>query len=181
MYELIKDIFDKLNIKKIIINSTINIGFIATFIGIFYFTYVISVEKTIFNNQVNIITTNIVSSIKPFLSEDNINYIINNLKVPDTTDEDNKILINNNNLKNDAIQKILIVLVVCMIIGYYLCKYYDYEYRKFLEFNLLLVAMVAITEYSFVHLIPSKFITSDPNYVKYKILSGLKNKIEITD
>jgi hypothetical protein len=30
-------------------------------------------------------------------------------------------------------------------------------------------------------MIASKFISGDPNYVKYKIFTNVKNKIEITD
>jgi hypothetical protein len=47
MYEHIKN----LDFKKMLINVVINVALISTFIGIFYFTYVVTEEKQIFNNQ----------------------------------------------------------------------------------------------------------------------------------
>jgi len=177
MYEHIKN----LDFKKMLINVVINVALIATFIAIFYFTYVVTEEKQIFNKQVDIITTDIISYIKPFLTQKDINNIINKLKVPDTTQQDNQIIVYNNNLKNDAIKKILIVFSVCMIIGYFICHNYNYNFIDYLKYNLLLLIIIGLTEFSFLHMIASKFISGDPNYVKYKIFTNVKNKIEITD
>ena len=42
-----------------------------------------------------------------------------------------------------------------------------------------LLVLIGLTEYTFLHTIPTKYITGDPNYAKYKVLVNLKNKLEI--
>jgi len=179
MYTSTKLHVDKLDVSKILTNVIINVGLIATFIGVFYFTYVVTVEEEFVINQLNILSTNIIYSIKPFLSEDNKKYIIKNIKKPNLAAQDEDIVQKNNKLTSSAIMNIGIIFVVTMITGYILCKYYNHNYKDIMINNLILLSMVGLTEYTFLHMIPAKYITTDPNFVNYKVASNLKRKITI--
>ena len=177
MYPQIKEFLKNLEFGEIITNVVINVGLIAAFISIFFFVYVIHVEKDIVNKQLEIITTECISSIKPFLNKKLINDILINLKKPNLSKEDEKIKKYNSELTNNAIRNILILFIITMIIGFFLCKYYNYNYYYIFGNNLILLVLIGITEYTFLHIIPVKYISGDSNYVNYKILVNLKNKL----
>jgi hypothetical protein len=164
---------------KVLIKILINVGLISAFISIFYFTYVVTEEEHIVKNQVDILSINVVDSIKPFLTDKMKNFIIENLKKPNLSKEDEDIVISNQALTKSAIINISIICIMTVIISYTLAKYYDYDYINLLQNNLILLIFVAITEYAFIHLVPAKYITSDPNFIRYKIGENMKRKIKI--
>ena len=85
----IKDLFEKYYIDEILINVTMNIGLISVFIVIFFFTYGSIVEQEIIKKQSEIITIDLISIIKPFLSSEDCIKLKDNLTVPDMSKEDN--------------------------------------------------------------------------------------------
>ena len=177
MYPQIKEFLKNIEFEEVITNVVINVGLIAAFISIFFFVYVIHVEKEIVNKQIEIITTECINSIRPFLNKKLINDILVNLKKPNVSKEDERIKIYNSELTNNAITNISILFIITMIIGFVLCKYYNYNYYYIFGNNLLLLVLIGLTEYTFLHIIPTKYITADPNFVKYKMLVNIKNKL----
>ena len=47
--------------------------------------------------------------------------------------------------------------------------------------NLIMLFIVALTQFSFLTLIPSNYITADPNYVIYKLLRSFREKLIIPE
>ena len=168
----------KIHFDHILINVVMNVGLFTTFIGIFFFTYVVNVEEDTVKTQISIIITEFMNSIKPFLSQDLTNKILNNIKEPDLSAEDDNIKKQNLNLKNNAIFQILIILIIAMVLGYILCQYYGYNFYYILGNNLIILLLIGLTEFTFLYMVPTKHITGDPNYVMYKLLTKLKSKIE---
>jgi hypothetical protein len=180
MYEYHKIHEDKTDYIKIIINVVINVGLIGTFIGVFYFLYVITIEEEFVKKQLDILSINLINSIKPFLSDDMKKFIIKNIKKPNLQKQDLEIEEHNNKLRKNAIVNISIIFIVTMIIGYVLCRYYKHDYKLTMRDNLILLCMIGLTEFSFLHMIPANYITTDPNFIKYKLASNIKQKITIT-
>ena len=179
MQDKYKSYIHNLHFPKIITKVILNVGLISTFIGIFYFVYVVTVEEEFVKKQLDILSVNLIDSIKPFLSENNKSIILDNLKKPNLDKEDEEILKHNNALTKSAIINISIIFIITMIIGYILCKHYEYNFFEIMRNNIILLFLIGMTEYTFLHMIPAKYITSDPSFVKYKLVSNLKRKINI--
>jgi hypothetical protein len=175
----IKEFFEKYEIDDILINVIINIGLISTFISIFFFTYVSDVEKIIIKKQGNIITEDLISTIKPFLSEEDRNKIKNNLTTPDMSHEDDMNTQRNDALKNSAYSNIIFIFGICMLLSLILSIIFikpTHNYITVLLVNFILLVIVGLTELTFLNFILSNYIIGDPNYVKYKLITAIRNK-----
>ena len=174
-------IFEKLDIKHIIINVVVSIGLMSLFLTVFYFYYVLIIEQSMVENNIDIMITSLINTVKPFFTKYTSKYIENNLKDPDLEKADAEVIESNNKIKNDAIKTMGIICVVSIIIGFLLCVYYKINFLYVLRDNLLLLVLLAFTEYTFLHLVADKIITGDPNFIKYKLLVNMKEKIIFTE
>ena len=175
----IKNFFNNSENSESLINIIMNICFISVFIGIFFFTYAIYIEGIIVKTQLEIISINLVNTIKPFLTKKNIKDLEKSLKAPDMSQEDEDIIIYNSQLKSSAIGILSILFIFMFSASYILARYYNHSFFPILGKNLLLLVFIALTEYTFLHTIPKKYITGDPNYIKYKILDNIQEKYEL--
>jgi len=178
----IKEFFEKYELDEILINVLINIGLISTFIAIFFFTYGSIVEQDIIIKQAELITTDLISSIKPFMSKNDRQVFKNNLIVPDMSEEDNHNENNNNILKNSAYNNIIFIYSVCILSALLLAIYFikpKHNYIFTMIINIILLIAVGFTEFTFLQFILVNYIIGDPNYVKYKLATSIRNKFII--
>ena len=159
------------------INVITNVGLFSTFVAIFFFTYASTIEQNIIISQTKIITTDLLQTIKPLLSEAQRAYYKKNLTVPDMRAEDINALNSNNALINTAYGMLLIVFVVAIVVGLILAIIFKHNYYKIIGFNLIILLIVGLTEFTFLHFIPQNYITADTNFIRYTILSKLREKI----
>jgi hypothetical protein len=172
--------------------------FIFTFLTIFFFVYVVKVEKDDFQNQINLLVDDILDEdvvkdnlnkiILPYDSPFNENFEILLYGVLDIVKEksiiENRkpiqdVLNKNNKTKKKAIKYLSITLLVLIaltfimiIIGY--CLPIKYQIIE----ALWVVFFVALTELTFLTFIAKKYISADPNKVKRILCSSITKWIE---
>jgi hypothetical protein len=178
MNEYIYTFLESIEYDKLLINTCVGVGLMTIFLTVFYFYYVLNIEHHIITNNINIMTTNLLSSIRPILSPHSKKLIINKLKNPDMKYQDSQVKKSNNSIKTDAINNMTIISILAIFIGYLLSSYLKINFYNIFKSNLIILVVLGLTEYSFLHILPSKIITGDPNFIKYKILTNLKNKIK---
>jgi hypothetical protein len=176
----IKEYIIKHELDEMTINILLNSGLIIIWIAIFYFLYVSKLEQEIIKKQANIITYDLVSSIKPFLRTSDINNLKANLRAPDMTDEDNRAAVYNQNIKNSAYNQIIVIFAIiiglALLISIYFIDSKKSNYITILQLNLIMLVIVALTEFLYAVSLPNNYIIGDPNYVKFKILTTLHDK-----
>lgn len=169
--------------KEEVIFITLQVALIASFLVIFFFSYVSKVENTIAENQVKYLVDSFTEDQKYFitdpLTKDAISRSVAEIKAPDLSKEDEYVHDSNEKLKSTAYQIILAVFLVGIIIfsvyALYLMNRRDYRsIYKMLIISVILLATVAITETVFLNKIAHEYISADPNYFRNRILVQLK-------
>jgi hypothetical protein len=178
MNEHVYTFLESIEYERIAVNTFVGVGLMAIFLTVFYFYYVLSIEHHIITNNINIMTTNLLSSVRPILTPELKKSIINKLTNPDMKYQDTQVTQSNNFIKTDAINTMSMISVSVILIGYLLSLYLKINFYNIFKSNLIILVILGLTEYSFLHILPSKIITGDPNFIKYKILTNLKNKIK---
>lgn len=166
--------------KKETANIILHVIFVATFVAIFFFTYTANVEKQMVKNQVGLIIKNLFGSTN-FLDADTKLKIKEELKKMDPSDlseEDALVKKNNKDILEYATKVMSITAVSGLMLSYYLFKY-DADQNKgtyidLLKENIILLAFVALTEFTFLHLVSENYVYGDANLVKKQILVSLK-------
>ncbi len=163
-------------LAQFIVDILFNIIFISVFIGIFFFTYAKHVEENIAKKQGELLANNLSSNLK-FLSKDTKNL---NIPKPDLSNEDDNIATNNQKLQNQAFFMLGLTFITGLIIIIIICKMFNVSFWSYLRSNLIILFFIALCEYLFLTFIASNYISVDPNYLKYRLLSTVKDKIETT-
>ena len=167
-----KNIFD----EEMIINIIMNVGLIAGFLGVFFFTYAAGVEADIVKNNVKVITDDLMELISPALNPIQKQQLRNELQLPDMTHEDEKVSQSNATLTADAYSQLIIIVDIALTIAFILSVIYKHPFMKILGFNLIVLGFVGLTEFTFINFLPRKYISADTNYTRYTILKDLKGK-----
>ena len=164
--------------SHMIINIIMNVGLISIFIAIFFFTYASTVEQDIVKEQTIIVINDLMQLANPFLSNEVKKQIYDNIRAPDLSKEDEEVLHANSKLKMTAYTNLAVVFVIALILCLVLAHFYKHDLLNMLKLNLILVVLVGITEFTFLHFVPHKFISADTNWVRGKILSSIKEKFK---
>ena len=180
MNNMFKFLSDNFLDSKSIINVIINVGLIATFISIFFFTYASKVEEQIVKNQAKIMVNDIMQSVNPSLN-DITKKIIMEYTLADMSEEDNVVLDNNNKLINSGYSILIIVFIVTQVLGLILAIYFNHNYFHIILINIIILVFVGLTEYIFLNLIGASYISVDTNFIKWKILTSIQNKLGYSD
>lgn len=180
--------------KNLFINGVsifVQTMFIFGFLVIFYFLYVINIEQEDFQKQMNFIIDDLTKTI----SEDLPNLIdLNKIKnqdsdviisgIIDTIEEKiskeskeqiNQVIQNNNKIRNSLIKIILFIfifIIILFIIFRNSLPYYDITKEA-----IITVVFIGLTEFIFLTIISSKYISADPNKVKYALGTSVHNWI----
>jgi hypothetical protein len=151
----------------------------ATFIAIFFFTYVSSVEADIIKTQIDKVITDFVSSTNIVLTPDQKSQvgkiITSGLTVPDMSDDDNKAAKTNSDLVNQSM-----IIFGCLVGGGLLIVlgmwyYYKLDILEILKYSLIMLAVIALTELLFVTLVTKNYRLIDDNYLSYLVVTNLEN------
>ena len=151
------------------------ITFIAIFIGIFYFTYVISVEKQIIKSQASLIANDFAASVN-ILPNNLIKSFKDNIQITDTKLDVDQIE-HNNALRKKTYDTLFYVFISGILLSYFICEKNHYNYSTFLIKALIVLIFVGLTEYTFLIMVIKNYISADPNYIKYALLSSLNNSL----
>jgi len=161
------------------------IFFVVSFLSLFFFLYVVKVERDQFEDQVNLIVDNILTDLKTNAAKiirsttqrqdlgKKLEDLVKNWKIPHRQfveiEENNKILM-------DKTKKIVIsfaVILLALIVTLFVLHFCLHLTRGFIE-NLIVLLFIGLTEFAFLTIVASKYIAADPNQVKYTILNSIE-------
>lgn len=160
-----------------IANITLNVTLIATFIGIFFFTYGKTIEENVVKSQSELVASYLAKDLSTFIDKNTAQKITSTLTPPDMTKQDQEVEENNKQLKSQAFHTLAIVFIGGLLLTIIIAKYYKLNLTDILQTNLVILLFVAITEYAFLTYIGQNFISLDPNFVRHKILISLKKSL----
>ena len=167
--------------SHMIINVIMNVGLISIFIAIFFFTYASIVEQDIVKEQTKIVINDLMQLANPFLTDEVKKQIYNNIKAPDLSKEDEEVLNANSKLTMTAYTNLTVVFIISIVLCIVLAYFYKHNLLDMLKLNLIIVVLVGLTEFVFLHFIPHKFISADTNWVRGKILSSIREKLKFVE
>jgi hypothetical protein len=152
---------------------------IATFISIFFFTYVSKVEGDVIKSQMTNIVNNLSDGSQLLLTPDqqaSIGTLIqDNLNIPDMSTQDSKVRDNNNALKKKAVKIFSMIILSGFVILIYLWHTHKLNMSEIFKYSIIILLLVGLTEYLFVSQISRNYMIVDPNYVRYLIANNLRS------
>jgi hypothetical protein len=168
-----------------LLNVVVNITMITIFICVFFFTYAKHVEKRIIVTQTADLADTMTTTLTMFPKiRQQLRPFVNSWNIKETKDKN--VEANNRIIVNNTIMIIgfwsLWTLMIVGIVAYI----YKVNMKKIILVNIVILAVVGLTEFFFLECIASNYISFDPNYVKYTLLDtldrfGQKNKKTIGD
>ena len=175
------------------LNVFIQVIFVFCFLVLFYFYYVVNVEKKDFQDQIDLLVDNIFSEnksqiqdiVQPYLnkiSKDDLELVLYGIidtveeKITiDSKDAINNILINNNKLKTSIFNILIGILCLCIIL---FLVFQCYPVYTIFKESIITVFFIALVELVFLTYISSKYISADPNKIKNLLGTSVKSWIE---
>lgn len=169
-----------------ITNILVHVVVMTIFLTIFFFTIASHQEKNITESQINFLLND---SIKDEISAlpDNIKdklkkHIDDSLEQnKNKLDEEDKAVSNRNKkLTEHMTNLIFIIIVVSSLLFFFAYYYFKWDLsilRSIFTSAIVTLFFVAITEITFLFLIPSNYLAIDPNKVKYKIVNKILTPI----
>jgi hypothetical protein len=157
---------------------SINVLFISLFIALFFFTYGAYIESNIVKEQMNFLAIYISYIVKLFGLDitNNLKYILNIFSNLNFTEEDNKVKEKNKITMNNAIiaNILLTIFVIILVAILYYMSNGSVNLVEILIKNFIILIFIGLTEFFFIYLLGSKFISLNPNLVSYNIIDNLQ-------
>jgi len=152
---------------------------LATFISIFFFTYVASVEGQMIKNQIDDTMKSFLSGTKLLLPENiraKIKTILDEkLKIPDMSQQDQDSADKNKKLINQSMLIFGILLAVGVTAIGIIWYFYRYSFMRVLKYSFLILCVIALTEFIFVTFVIKNYRLIDQNYLNYLVIDTLDN------
>ena len=152
---------------------------LATFISIFFFTYVASVEGQMVKNQIDDTIKSFLSGTKVLLPSnvrENLKAILDaNLKAPDMSTQDQDTANSNKKLINQALLIFGVLLGVGVAVIGIIWYFYRFSVFNVLKYSFLILAIIALTEFLFVTFVIKNYRLIDRNYLNYLIIDTLNS------
>lgn len=171
-----------------VVNITLHILILFTFLTIFFFTFLRKVEESNINDVTSnlvesqtINTLNFLKANKKYLPKTISNETLND--VADEMEKESKIpssYIENNNINlvylSIIMISIIIVILLSMIAYFIFYKNYDIGLKHILVENLVIFSIAGIIEFLFFTQIALKYIPVTPDKASGSVLDGVKDK-----
>ena len=172
----------------------IQVIFVFSFLVLFYFLYVIDVEKKDFQEQIDLLvdslmtdlksqSNNIISVNSKEMSKEDLELliygIIDTFEEKITMNTKNMIQnVNNNNssIKNNMFKILIGIMVVCVIL---LIFFQCYPVYTILKESIITVFFIGLVELVFLTFISGKYISADPNKIKNLLGTSIQNWIKV--
>jgi hypothetical protein len=174
------------------INIIVSVVLISTFIPVFFFTYVSSVEKKIVKKQLENIVDELMSEVNMFLNDEQrelMKVMLNSMEMKDLSKEDKMVEENNNKLKKkSAMFFAVLIAIASMIVGYLyfengltkdLTKDRKEDLSVFMKeiigLNIVMLGAVALSYFLFIRLVVSNYGIVDSIFIKHVMLKRMKS------
>ena len=152
------------------------IFFVVTFLSIFFFLFVVKIEKQIFETQVDFVVDNIFDNVshqidhfipiqlQPYFRQKLATYVS---QVQPTSQRYESIDATNKNVidKTETIVITFAVILGAMLIVLFLLRFCTHIRFQAVE-NLIVLGFIALTEYTFLTTVTDQYIVANPNVVK---------------
>ena len=157
-----------MNIHHTIVNVSLNVAFVACFIGFFFFTYGRNIEKQIVVNNIEYLVNDLLAntvtlmpdSVKGVLSKN-----IKNAQLADMTENDKSVKESNSNLLHLSTMMLCILLAGCFYGAHYVSEKHNIDFDDAVNHNLILLVCMGFTQFIFLTFITKSFIAADPHVV----------------
>lgn len=166
------------------VNNSVNHGFkifmqvlfVVTFLSLFFFLYVVKIEKDIFQDQINFVVDNLYGEFQSTVDiavprqlqrqvkSEMLEYL-NTVKTSSETYDDIR------KQNDDVIDRtkrlvfIFVTIFVACMIAIYLLKF-CVDLKLHIVENVIALGAVALTEFLFLNLVTKRYIAANPNHVK---------------
>lgn len=171
--------------EELFLNVLFGVLFISIFIVVFFFSYARIMEKNVIEIQTEQVVDYFFDDFVILLQNDQVKdlakQMLSNLDSY-TEDDDARIKAKNQEIINQSLMLISIFATVLLLLIIFLfvknCNKINLQ-KMFLK-NVALLLVVALTEFLFTTYIASKYISFDPNYIKYTLTDAMKEFAEET-
>ena len=167
-----------MDIPRAAINILMCVLFASIFLITFFFIYVSKIEEKVIINNVNYTIDSVLDGILPFIPPQNKKAIfdyINSLDIKIDKAVDIASINSNNKLLQTSVYAITtLTIVIIIIIAVIYLKNKDKLNPLLPQMateTLIIVCFIGLTEYVFFNDFASKFISANPNLVKYNLLN----------
>ena len=171
-----------MNYHELSITVLTNVLFISLFIALFFFTYAVYIENWVVKNQMNFLSEELSSSISILgpTFQNIFKNKINNLPKLDFSEVDEAVNKTNKSVFMKAIYANLFFIIFISGIVYYIYKISDksFSLKEILIKNAIILVFVGLTEFVFLTYFGSKYLSLNPNIVKYTAINNIKNLLE---
>jgi hypothetical protein len=168
---------------------------IFSFLTVFFFVYVVNVEKQEFRKQLNLIVDNLLEDImkdlpqmvdKSDMNKDMVNFMVNGIIdvaqekiIMETKDSSNDVRDNNLQVRNKA-YKTLVILIGCIVIVSItlLVLGFCLSLKNSIKESLLGVLYIGLTELIFLTIITRKYVSVDPNSIRRELGHSVMKWVE---
>lgn len=159
----------------------LSVIFVATFLSVFYFTYVAKVENDIVIEQINLLVDDFTKDMK-FLSPQQLQLVKSNLKTmkrQNLSKEDAVVEKNNHDIMMKTIYAMIVLNVVGLTIVYFIAKKQGFNMLELLKNNFIILVAIALTEFLFLNLFVRNYISIELNQIKLLVLDKLTRGINV--
>jgi hypothetical protein len=164
-----------------------SVVFFFVFVGIFYFTIACKIEGTVITKNINLIVDDFTQNLTAVVpSGDKLQFntavsqslVIDPATLANLEQQDTAVATANTALLKKAIEYIVgvSILGLIMITALYFfarSKGKPFNVKKILIHTSIVTVFVALTEFCFLSLVGSNFITADANYVKHSVVESV--------
>lgn len=160
------------------------IFFVVTFLSLFFFLYVVKVEKDVFDKQIGFVVDNLYDDFDKSVtliippSEQKVykEYLKNYITHIQISQDDYQDIRDNNQEIVDSTKKIVITfafLLFAAVFAIVVLRFCTDLTHHFFE-NIIVLGGIALTEYLFLNLITKNYISANPNVVKWSVLDAIQ-------
>jgi len=170
-----------MDVPRSAINILLSVLFASIFLIIFFFTYVEKVEKDVILNNLNFTINSLLDGILPFIPPEikkKMSSFLNSVNLTVDKKLDIATEKSNHKLLEISVYFITILTIVFVIIIGIIYAFNAEKLRPHLKEiaveNLIIVSFIGLTEYIFLNTFAAKFISANPNIIKYNLLNLTK-------
>ena len=154
--------------------------FVVTFLSLFFFLYVVKIEKEIFVDQIDFVVDDLYSNFntdmneiippeyQPYFKKQIYNYV-NNIQIPS---EDDQSIQDQNNQVLEQTQQVVVVIGVVLfsiVVALIVLRFCTDLSHQLIE-NIIVLFFMGMSEFAFLNLVTKNYIASNPNHVKLYFL-----------
>ena len=159
--------------------------FVVTFLSLFFFLYVVKIEREIFIDQINFVVDDLYDSFATDMNEtlppaeqtylkNQLYDYVNQVQIPP---EDDQSIQDQNNEVLDQTKQIVITIgtiLFSIVISLVILRFCTDLPHQLVE-NIIVLFFMGMSEFAFLNLVTKKYIASNPNHVKLYFLQEVVN------